>query len=196
VIGEKNSKIMEVLLSSVTPRQLMTGKILGLGGAGLTVITLWSIVGYWAARFRHFDVASLPNLGFFVIFFLLGYAFYGTLMSAVGSVCNSEKEAQQMLAPIMLLLVIPLVVWFYIAQRPEGTMARTLSMIPFTIPTVMMLRIGLQTPPGGEIAISIGVMLVSIPIVMWASVRVFRTGILMYGKKPRLREIIRWIRHK
>jgi len=196
VIEEKNSRVIEVLLSSVSPKELMIGKILGLGAVGLTVVLLWSIVGYSAARARDINIASLPNVGFFVLFFLLGYAFFGIIMSAAGSVCNSEKEAQQMMMPVMLLLVIPLVVWFYIAQRPDGTLAKILSVIPFTVPMVMMLRIALQMPPAAEIALSIVIMLVSIPVALWAATRIFRTGILMYGKRPRLKEIVRWVRYK
>jgi len=196
VIEEKNSRIMEVLLSSVSPKELMRGKILGLGAVGLTMMVLWSAVGYTAARLRNFDIATLPNVGYMLVFFLLGYAFFGTLMATVGSVCNSEKEAQQMMMPIMLSLVLPLMVWFNIAQRPDSTFARVLSVIPFTVPMIMMLRIAIQTPPAPEIIISIVIMLISIHICLWAATKVFRTGVLMYGKKPGLREIIRWVKYK
>ena len=196
LIEEKNSRVIEVLLSSVSPKQLMIGKILGLGAVGLTVVMIWSVVGYSAARIRDIDVASLPNFGFFVVFFLLGYAFFATLMSAVGSVCNSDKEAQQMMAPVMLLLVIPLVVWFYIAAHPDGNLGRTLSVIPFTAPMAMMLRIAVQVPPRTEIALSVAIMLLSIGVAAWAATKIFRTGILMYGKRPRLREIVKWVRYK
>jgi len=196
VIEEKNSRIMEVLLSSVSPKELMRGKILGLGAVGLTMMVLWSAVGYTAARLRHFDVASVPNVGFLLVFFLLGYAFFGTLMATVGSVCNSEKEAQQMMMPIMLSLVLPLMVWFYIAQRPDSTFSRVLSVIPFTVPMIMMLRIAIQFPPAPQIVISIIVMLISIVICLGAATKVFRTGILMYGKRPSLKEIARWVRYR
>lgn len=196
VIEEKNSRVIEVLLSSVSPKELMIGKIVGLGAVGLTVVMLWSVVGYSAARVREINIGSLPNFGFFVVFFLLGYAFFGIIMSAAGSVCNSDKEAQQMMMPVMLLLVVPMVVWFYIAQRPDGALARALSVIPFTVPMVMMLRIALQMPPAAEIALSIVIMLVSIPIAMWAATKIFRTGILMYGKRPRLKEIVKWVRYR
>ncbi len=196
VIEEKNSRIMEVLLSSVSPKELMRGKILGLGAVGLTMIVLWAAVGYTAARLRNFDVASLPNVGYMLVFFLLGYAFFGTLMATVGSLCNSEKEAQQLMMPIMLSLVLPLMVWFYIAQRPDSTFARALSVIPFTVPMIMMLRIAIQTPAASQIVVSIIVMLISIWVCLRASTRVFRTGILMYGKRPGLKEILRWVRYK
>ncbi len=196
VIEEKNSRIMEVLLSSVSPKELMRGKILGLGAVGLTMMVLWAAVGYTAARLRNFDVASLPNVGYMLVFFLLGYAFFGTLMATVGSVCNSEKEAQQLLMPIMLSLVLPLMVWFYIAQRPDSTFSRVLSVIPFTVPMIMMLRIAIQTPATSQIVISVIVMLISIWVCLQASTRVFRTGILMYGKRPSLKEIARWVRYK
>jgi ABC-2 type transport system permease protein len=160
------------------------------------MIVLWAAVGYTAARLRDFDVASLSNVGYMLVFFLLGYAFFGTLMATVGSVCNSEKEAQQLLMPIMLSLVFPLMVWFYIAQRPDSTFSRVLSVIPFTVPMIMMLRIAIQTPPASQIVISIVVMLISIYVCLRASTRVFRTGILMYGKRPGLKEILRWGRYK
>jgi len=196
VIEEKNTRVMEVLLSSVSPKELMIGKILGLGAVGLTIVALWSVVAYWVARLRDIDIASLPNLGFFVLYFVLGYAFYGVVMSAVGSVCNSEKEAQQMLMPVMLLLVIPLMVWFNISQRPDGTMARTLSLVPFTSPMTMMLRIAIRMPPGKDILVSIGILVASITLAVWAGIKVFRTGILMYGKRPSLKEILRWVKYK
>ncbi len=196
VIEEKNSRIMEVLLSSVSPKELMRGKILGLGAVGLTMMVLWAGVGYTAARLRNFDIATLPNVGYMLVFFLLGYAFFGTLMATVGSVCNSEKEAQQLMMPIMLALVLPLMFWFFIAQSPDSTFAKVLSVIPFTVPMVMMLRIAIQTPQGIEIVISIVIMLVSIVACLGVATKVFRTGILMYGKRPGLREITRWIWYK
>jgi ABC-2 type transport system permease protein len=190
VIEEKNSRIMEVLLSSVSPKELMRGKILGLGAVGLTMMVLWAAVGYTAARLRNFDI------GYMLVFFVLGYAFFGTLMATVGSVCNSEKEAQQFMMPIMLALVLPLMFWFFIAQSPDSTFAKVLSVIPFTVPMVMMLRIAIQTPPGIEIVISIVIMLVSIVACLGVATKVFRTGILMYGKRPGLKEIARWVRYK
>jgi ABC-2 type transport system permease protein len=196
VIEEKNTRVMEVLLSSVSPKELMIGKILGLGAVGLTIVTIWSVVGYSAARLRNIDIASLPNVGFFVLYFLLGYALFAVLMSAVGSVCNSEKEAQQLMMPVMLLLVIPLMVWFNVVQRPDGSMAKVLSLLPFSSPMTMMLRIAVRMPPAKEILVSIAILIASIGLAVCAGVKVFRTGILMYGKRPSLKEIFRWVKYK
>ena len=137
---------------------------------------------------------SLSTLGFFILYYLLGFLFYASLFAGVGSVCNTDQEAQQMQQPIMLPLIFTIVIPMLIIQRPDGMFATVISLIPFFTPVVMFMRINVLMPPVWQIALSIVIMIVSIWAVGRLSAKVFRTGILMYGKKPDAREILRWLR--
>jgi len=198
VIEEKNSRVMEVLLSALSPFELMAGKIVGLTAIALTVIAVWAGAAYGAAVSRGFgDIVSPSILGYFVIYYVLGFLLIASILAAVGSACNTLREAQSLMGPIMMLMVVPMVAWFFIAQRPEGPLAVVLSFIPPLTPMVMILRIAaLPDLSPFQIAASILLLLVSVPLVMWASAKIFRTGVLMYGKPPTPRELIRWVRYK
>ncbi|MHC4489754.1 MAG: ABC transporter permease [Planctomycetota bacterium] len=167
IIEEKNSRIIEVLLSAVSPFQLMAGKILGLAGIGLTVMALWSAAAFAAARWQGLNVGVGPELMvYFVIYYILGYLLVSAILTGIGSVCNTIK-----------------------------TLARVLSFIPPVTPMVMILRLSAGSGVWFvEIAASIVVLAVAVILVIWAAAKIFRTGILMYGKKPGLFEILRWLR--
>ncbi|MBM4080644.1 MAG: ABC transporter permease [Planctomycetes bacterium] len=196
VIEEKNSRVMEVLLAAVSPFELMAGKILGLAGVGLTLMAVWGGVGWAAAlRFGVVEAAVPPYLGYFLVYFALGYLLVASLMAAIGSGFNNLKETQGVLAPIMIVFVIPMVLWPLLAQQPNGALATITSFIPPLTPMVMMLRLAASPKvPLAQIIGSILVLAASVPLAIWAAAKIFRVGILMYGKPPSLRELLRWLR--
>jgi ABC-2 type transport system permease protein len=201
VIEEKNSRVMEVLLSAVSPFELMAGKIVGLAGISLTVIALWTAaacgtVYYGAAHWWDVNI-ELPAeiLPYFVIYFVLGFLMFSSILAGIGSVCNTLKEAQSLMMPITFMFILPMVAWFNLAQRPDGLLARVLSFLPPLTPMVMTLRLASNPPPSFlEVSASIILLAAFVPAVMWVAAKVFRTGILMYGKRPGFWEVLRWLR--
>lgn len=199
VIEEKSSRVVEVLLSALSPFELMGGKILGMAGVGLTMVLLWSGVGYAAATWQHAQhLVQIGHLGEFILYYILGYLLISAILAAVGSACNTLKEAQPMMAPLTLMLVIPMMFWFQIVHQPNSTLATALSLVPPMTPFIMVLRI--TSPEGGvpiwqQVAapIWLGVWVL---VTMWAASRIFRVGLLMYGKPPGLRELARWVRYR
>ncbi len=203
VIEEKASRIFEVLLASVRPIELLAGKILGVAAVGLTQYLAWTVLallagggfGLAAVRAQLGDI-SLPGamLFFFVLFFLLGFLLYSTMFAALGAMVNSEQEAQQLQILIMQFLIIPMLLLPLVLRSPNGTTATALSLIPVFTPMLMFLRITLVTPPSWQIGLSVALLLGMNAAVLWASARIYRVGILMYGKRPTLPELVRWLR--
>ena len=198
IIEEKNSRIIEVLLSVVSPFELMAGKIAGLAAVGLVVMGLWGAAGFAAARWQGMPIDVSPDLAAYgLIYYVLGFVLFSALLAGAGSVCNTIKETQSLMMPVTLVLIIPMLVWPRLAQEPNGELARVLSYVPPVTPMVMVLR--LSSGAGvwlGEVILSILVLGVSVLAATWAAAKVFRTGILLYGKRPSLREILRWLREK
>jgi ABC-2 type transport system permease protein len=202
IIEEKSSRIFEVLLSSVKPIQLMAGKILGLAAVGLTQYLVWAIMIGLAGG--GFGIAALSQLGemnvtplmlgAFVVYFLLGYVLYSALYAALGAAVNTEQEAQQLQFFVVILLVAPLILQQMVMRNPSSTASVALSLVPFFAPLLMFLRITIQTPPAWQLALSVALMIATGALVMWACARIYRVGILMYGKRPTLPELWRWFR--
>ena len=196
VIEEKGSRVMEVLLSAVSPFQLMAGKILGLVGVGLTIVALWGVGAYVAANRQgvSLDITTEMMIYLFV-YYILGFLLLSAVFAGAGSICNTIKETQGLMMPIIMIFIVPLLSWLQLAQNPDGTLARALSFVPPLTPMVMVLRLsaGANFWPG-EIAASIAVLAISVVATMWVAAKIFRTGILMYGKRPALREVFRWLR--
>ncbi|SYZ73386.1 conserved membrane hypothetical protein [Candidatus Zixiibacteriota bacterium] len=212
VIEEKNSRIIEVMVSSVSSFQLMAGKIIGLGLASLTQVGVWIIIGLGLYSYRGALNVSTDISGvifnpvlivFFVLFLIIGYILYSTLFALIGSLCNTDKEAQNYLFPITMSLILPVILAMYIIQEPDSAIATTLSLIPFFTPTMMILRLNVIAPEsfslGNPIIVQaiIGVLLTAATtvFVIWLASKIFRVGILMYGKRPTLPEIIRWVKY-
>jgi ABC-2 type transport system permease protein len=195
IIEEKNSRVIEVLLSALSPFQLMGGKILGLAGIGLTVTSLWAVAAYIAARWRGLDIDVTAELVlYFVIYYVLGFLLFSSILAGVGSICNTIKETQSLMMPIMMVFILPLLAWFKLVQDPGGTLARVLSFVPPLTPMVMILRLSAGFDIWvGEILFSIVLLAATVLATIWAAAKVFRTGILMYGKRPGLREVIKWL---
>jgi len=213
VIEEKNSRIIEVLVSSVTPFQLMFGKIIGMGLTSLTQLGIWILMGIVLFNFRgalniDADISSIifnPVLiSYFVVYLILGYLLYSTLFAFIGSIVNSDKEAQNFIFPITIMLLLPVLIAMNVVQNPDSTLATTLSLIPFFTPTMMILRLNIMgvdhftfsEPIIFEATIGAIITAITIIAVTWFTARVFRVGILMYGKRPTLPEIIRWVKYK
>jgi ABC-2 type transport system permease protein len=205
ILEEKSRRIIEVLLGSLSPEELMTGKILGIGLVGLTQMAIY-IPTFGIARLviaakaAGADVSgiqgmlSMTKLAYFIVFFLLGYFFYTALFAAVGAVCNTEQEAQNLQQPIMMFLMLPYICTFFFVTHPDHIAAIILSFIPPFTPMIMFMRISVLTPPFWQIALSIVLTLATILLIFRLVAKIFRVGILMYGKRPTVPEILRWAR--
>jgi len=198
IIEEKNSRIIEVLLSAVSPFELMAGKIAGLAGVGLAVMALWGVAAYAAAQWQGIKVdVGTDLLVYGLIYYVLGFVLFSAILAGVGSICNTIKETQSLMMPIMLVFIIPMLAWARLAQEPNGELARVLSYVPPATPMVMVLRLSSGTEVWmGEVILSLLVLVASVLATIWLGAKVFRTGILMYGKRPGAREILRWLREK
>jgi ABC-2 type transport system permease protein len=201
VLEEKNNRIVEVIVSSVRPTTLMLGKILGIGLVGLTQYGVWAALslaitlpGAAAIMGMSEGIPHIPagTIGAFVLFFLLGYFLYASLYAALSAPFNTEQEAQQFVIIPGMMLILTSTTWFFAFNQPNGTLATALSFFPFTAPLMMFMRISVQTPPLWQIGVSVAILLATIWAVAWFAGRVYRVGILMYGKKPTLPEIFRW----
>ena len=208
VIEEKSNRVVEIVLSSLKPFELMMGKILGIGAVGLTQYAVWALIGFVMSQYGMSMVTSLvpaasgikfaipPYIFFyFVVFFILGYFLYGTLYAAVASTVNNEKEAQQMLMPITMFLVLPILLMTMVIKNPSGSTSVILSLIPFFAPIIMFMRICVLMPPAWQVALSIGLLVLTVVAMVWLAAKIYRIGILMYGKKPSLPEIVKWIKY-
>jgi len=195
VSEEKETRVIEVVLSSVPATHLLAGKVLGLGALGLTQVLIWALSGVLlsgglGAVAAGIVVALNPML--FVlgaVYFVLGYLLYGTLMAAAGALGTSMRESQQMAGLFSVGASVPLMFNSLIFANPNGTFVRVLSFFPLTAPTTMMLRLPLTNVPVLDIAVSIVILAVTIPLVIWGGAKVFRMGLLLYGKRPGLKQI-------
>jgi len=195
VIEEKTNRVIEVLLSSVTPLELMVGKIIGLGAVGLTLLATWAGVGaLLTLRLGAAVPLSGGEIGMFLLFFPPGYFLFAALLGAIGSICASERDAQPFLMPISMTLILPVMLGMVIAQSPDHILARVLSFFPPLTPSLMLFRYVIKEPPAWEIAASWALLFAATVGMFWVSARVFRVGILMTGKRATLPEIGRWVR--
>ena len=206
VIEEKQSRIIEVLLPSVRPFQLMLGKLVGVGLVGLTQYVIWAVCGVLvsslaAAQALAVGTFKLPQISvslmaFFVVYFLLGYFLYATLYVMAGAIVSNEEDGQQMQMPIMMLIVCAPLASFIVWRRPDSLDAILISLIPFFGPSAMFFRIAIQQPPWWQIALSIVLMIGAILATVWLAAKFYRVGVLMYGKRPTLPELAKWLRYR
>ncbi len=203
VLEEKSNRIIEILISSTNTRSLFYGKIIGIGLAGLTQVALWILIGFIFFSQTSFDInenilsfISLELAIYFVIFFILGYFMYSILFSLVGASVNTDQEAQQFAAPITYLLIIPFILGIMVTQNPNSVPVVIASLFPLFSPTLMFMRIGVAIPSFFQILLSIILCILTIMFMAWLGAKIFRTGLLMYGKKPSIKEILKWIRYK
>jgi len=171
----------------------------------LTQIAIWGLFAFLMtipslAAFVSIQRDAIPTISpvaliFFPVYFILGYFLYATIYAGIGSMFNSDEDAQQMVSVATLLLVVPMTLLLPVIKNPNGPLATSLSLVPFFTPILMYLRITIQTPPAWQIALSIAIMLVTILFMVWLVSKIYRVGILMYGKKPTIPELIRWLRY-
>jgi ABC-2 type transport system permease protein len=203
IIEDKTSRVIEVMLSSVEPKDLFVGKIIGVGSLGLTQIAIWSVImaglglstSAVAADLSKYIRITPSDVIYFVAFFVSGFLLYSSIFTIIGSMCSTEQDAQQLQSIVVLPMIVPIMLVFVVIQNPNSVVAAVLSLIPLFTPMLMLARVIISEPPWWEVALGFTLLLVSIYGVIVFSSRVFRTGILMYGKRPGLREIIRWFRY-
>jgi ABC-2 type transport system permease protein len=202
VLEEKTSRIMEVLLSSATSTELMTGKILGVGAVGLTQIIVWTVMGgvialpSMAAQPNFADLQLSPVMMIsFVLYFLLGYLLYSTMYATIGAITTTEQEGQQLQFLIVMPLVLSVFMLMPVIRTPDSALVTWLSMIPFFAPIVMYARIVIQTPPLWQIGLSLFLMVATIAGLVVLCARIYRVGVLIYGKRANLPEIIKWLKY-
>ena len=204
VLEEKSSHIVEVIIATVRPFELMLGKILGIGAVGLTQMVLWAVLGLAlstpailaAIGLGTMQLPQIPMtlLVFFVIYFVLGYLLFGTLYAGVGAAFDTEQDAQNFQSVITVFLIIPLVLIMQVVNQPDGTLAVVLSLVPFFTPILMFLRMTLTQVPAIQLAASVVLMAATILGMAWIVGKVYRVGILVHGSKPKLKDLARWVR--
>lgn len=209
VVQEKTSRAMELMVATVKPRALMTGKILGVGSAGLIQLVVWLGMGAVTLTYRneilHWFGAKggggvLPELSagvlvLVVTFFLLGFFFFASLYAAVGAMISSEQDTQQAQIPVTLLLVFGMVCTQMVSNDPRSTAAVVMTMVPFWSPMLMPMRYLLGGASPVELAVSLAILVISTVLIARAAAKIYRVGVLMYGKRPGLAEVIRWLRY-
>jgi ABC-2 type transport system permease protein len=205
VVEEKTTRIFEVLLSTASPDSLMVGKLLGVGAVGLTQMAIWAALAAvyagssLAAAAKIHGLGSLgitrPELIFFPVFFLLGFFFYSAMAAALGSAVSGEQDVQQFIFVLAAPLVISVVMMMYVMTNPSSGVSIAMSLIPPFTPIVLYMRICSQVPPWWQIALGIALLAGSVWAMIWLAARIYRIGVLMYGKRPTLPEIMRWLRY-
>ena len=204
IVQEKTERVVEILISSVSPMSLLSGKILGLAAVGLTQVAVWFglaafaglYVGTAATAFgiNLLAFVTLRVVLSFLVFYVLGYLMFVCVYAIGGAVSNSEKEAQQFMAPIMVLTMIPWFLAMPIIQSPDSRLAVGLSLVPFFAPFTMFMRILVGEPPLWQVALAVALAGGMIVALFWATAKIFRVGILSYGKRPSVAELWRWLK--
>jgi len=207
VLEEKTTRVAEVVMSSVPTDTLLAGKVIGVGAVGLTQQIIWIGTTYVLLKLREPIMAklgaptvsfSLPDISLaagvlFLLFFLLGFIFYSSLYAAVGSSVNSESEARQAATPLLVMIVSTGVFIQPVLLNPTGTTARVLSLVPISSPIIMPIRMAVTGVPAIELAASLGFLAIGCVVALWLASRIYRVGLLMYGKRPTMKEMARWI---
>jgi ABC-2 type transport system permease protein len=211
VLEEKTTRIVEVLVSSLRPFELMVGKVIGAGAVGIVQLTVWVVSAKALSGMQHrlpagagapggaspvLQFPSIPaaTLIIFVLYFLLGYFLYAAIYAAVGAMSSTEAEARQAQVPVQLVLMVPYLSFFGLLNDPNSTLAFWMTLIPFWSPIATPVRWSATPIPLVELAASLAILLVTVVLVTWIASRIYRVGILMTGKRPNLKELIRWVR--
>jgi len=210
VVTEKTSRVVELLVAATKPRAMMSGKILGVGFAGLLQIGIWFVIGYVVISQREAllgmfgakpDATSMmpslttAQLAITLACFILGYLFYSALYAAVGAMVSSEQDSQQAQMPVTFLLVIGIIAITAVTNDPRGQAAQIMTMVPFWSPMLMPLRYFLGGASLAQVGLSLAILAAATVLVARAAAKIYRVGILMYGKRPSLRELVRWLRY-
>ena len=198
VIEEKMSRISEVLLGSLTPFELMMGKLLGNTGIAMLLAALYIGGGFAVAAYHGYANAVSPGLIVALVFFLiLAILLYGSLYTAVGSACNELKDAQSLMMPVMLLSMFPIFVWTAVLKNPASPLSVGMSLFPPASPFLMLMRLALKpAPPAWQVGLAVVLTTLTAMATVWAAGKIFRTGLLMQGKAPSFAELARWVMAK
>jgi ABC-2 type transport system permease protein len=222
VMEEKTSRVVEIMASSVRPFDLLMGKVLGIGAMGLFQMILWGIlliagafvIGGVAGIFIDpatltadvpgAEVPDIPGLGtfsipwtivfWFFLFFLGGYLLYASLFASVGAAVEQSQDAQSLMFPVTIPIIIPILFISYVIEEPNAPLSVGLSLVPFFSPILMMVRLGAANVPLYEVIASFVLLIAGFLVAIWMSARIYRIGILMYGKKASFRDLARWVR--
>jgi ABC-2 type transport system permease protein len=210
-VEEKSNRINEILISSLRPFELMLGKVVGVGSVGLVQLSIWAgtawlltsqraaigkLLGASPEAVTQMPIPAIPGslLIVFLLFFVLGFFFYAAAYAAVGSTCSTVQETQQASLPVTLFVIVGLMLMFRLLDEPNGQFGRTLSLVPPFAPFVTPVRYSLSPLPWTELAASVGTMVLGVLAMAWVAGRIYRVGILVYGKRPKLAEMLRWVR--
>lgn len=204
IVQEKSERVMEILISSMPSMALLSGKILGMAAVGLTQVGAWITMGVIMAVYAGtgiamagFDPTQFLDIGIipaFFIFYVLGYLIYVCIYAVAGAISNSEKEAQQLIGPLIMVMMIPWFLAMPIISSPDSTLATVLSLVPVFTPITMFLRLVVSEPPFWQVLLSVGLSVGTIVVMFWATAKIFRVGTLSYGKRPTAAELWRWLK--
>lgn len=213
VVEEKSNRIVEVLISSMTPFQLLLGKVIGVGAVGLVQLAIWGATGFYLTTMLGSRTSGMESLAVdgtaqsltipqvsvelvlvILLFFLLGFFLYSALYAAIGSMCTTTQEAQQANTPVTMMIAVGMISMFGLINEPSGTMARVLTFIPFFTPIVMPVRYAISPMGTLEVLLAALDVVLGLLAVTWLAGRIYRVGILSYGKKPSLKELWGWVR--
>lgn len=211
VMEEKTTRVAEVVISSVKPDALLAGKILGVGSVALTQVFVWiaggvAIYAFRGQIFAKFGIpaattmsVTMPTVPLAVglallLFFIFGFMFYASLFAAVGAMVSNQEDVQQAQMPVMLLLVGSVIFMTPVLANPASTLAKVMSWLPFSAPIIMPMRMSLISISWTELAATLAGLVVACLVAIWVSARIYRVGLLMYGKRPSWGELVRWIR--
>lgn len=194
VVEEKSNRLIEILMSSCSANDLMVGKIVGLSGLGILQVMLWAAIAFGISVKFGTSLFQVETFLIALVYFLLGYLLYAAIFVAAGSPVTTEQEAQQITSYVSLMLIFPVVLAMPVMQNPDSTIVKVLSFIPIFTPSFMVMRLPIQMPALWEILGTILVLILSVWGMMWAAGKIFRTAILVYGKRPTLGELYRWLR--
>ncbi len=204
IIQEKTDRVVEILVSSMTPFQLLSGKILGMAAVGLTQVAVWvAMGGAFAAYGAAAAMAAGVNLGqflrpgiavWFLVFFVLGYLINVCIYAVAGAIVNSEKEAQQIVGPVMIVMMVPWILVMPIVMNPDSALSITLSLVPVYTPITMFIRVLVSEPPLWQVGLSVLLAVATVLGFFWVTAKIFRVGLLAYGKRPTIPELWRWVK--
>ena len=204
VIQEKTDRVVEILVSSMTPMELLSGKILGMAAVGLTQMAVWMAMGglllgsgLSQAQAAGLDLSTVlrPSVAvWFVVFFVLSYLVTVGAYAAGGAIVSSEKEAQQVLTPVMIVFMVPWFLMMPILTNPDSTLSVVLSLVPIYTPMTMFVRILVSEPPAWQVALSLVLSVATIAFLLKATAKIFRAGLLATGKRPTIPELWRWLK--
>jgi ABC-2 type transport system permease protein len=195
-VEEKSNRVVEVLLSAVSPMELMTGKILGQMGVGLSLLVIYNFVGIVALiAFGLSDLLAMSTVVLFFVFFFLAYCMFASLMAAVGSAVNDLREAQALMTPVMLMMILPYIFFMPVIRAPNSMLSTVLSFLPPISPFIMIMRVSSTDPPPiWQTSAVILINMIAVLVFLWFAAKVFRVGLLMFGKPPNFRTLLKWVR--